>query len=75
LGDVVARTYTIKAFSEGVNRLRRYGFAALLGASYRTLALYLKNPASRRILKEAGSFPKGILEYMGYGIYVGRKAT
>ena len=73
LRDVVVRTYQFNVFREGVNRVRRYGLAALLRASYRTLALYIKHPASRTILKAAGALPKGIFGYMGRGIYVGTR--
>jgi len=33
----------------------------------------MKSPAYRNIAKEAGTTPKNVFEYLGYGIYVARK--
>jgi hypothetical protein len=43
----------------------------------RILALYLRNPAYRAFIKEMSDksqpAPKYLSEYLGYGLYVGRK--
>ncbi|MBC8248412.1 MAG: methyltransferase domain-containing protein [Anaerolineales bacterium] len=73
LGDIVARIHETDARSESSNFLRRYGLGELLRISSRSLSRYLRSPAYRKIAKEAANVPKNLLEYMGYGIYVGRK--
>ena len=42
----------------------------------RALALYVRNPAYRRFVRETreeGITPDNLDEYFGYGVYVGRK--
>ena len=73
LRDIVVRTYETKGLSESINLIRRYGLRDLLRIWYRSLSLYIRSPGYRRFAKEAGSMPKNLLEYLGYGIYVGRK--
>lgn len=76
LRDIVARTYRINTRSEAKNIIRRYGLMEILSILYRTLRLYIRNPAYRSFLKEVrevGPAPENLDEYFGYGIYVGRK--
>ena len=73
LRDIVVRTYKISTLSEGVNRIRRYGLKHFLRVWHRFLSLYIVSPARRRIIKEMLATPKNMVEYLGYGIYVGRK--
>ena len=73
LRDIAVRIYKTNNLSESINFIRRYGLRGLLAISYRSLSLYRRDLAYRNIAKEAGSMPKNLLEYMGYGIYVGRK--
>jgi ubiquinone/menaquinone biosynthesis C-methylase UbiE len=40
---------------------------------HRVLYFYVKSSLFRRLVKESLSLPKDLLEYFGYGIYVGRK--
>jgi len=69
LRDIVVRTYKVNALSDWRNDL-----IDLLRVWHRALYLYIRSPAFRRFIKEAKlSFPKNLLEYLGYGIYVGRK--
>ena len=44
-----------------------------LRAWHRVLSLYVRSPAYRKFVKEALTIPKTFFEYLGYGIYVGRK--
>ena len=37
------------------------------------LSQCIGNPSCRRLMKEALAIPKNVFEYLGYGIYVGRK--
>ena len=73
LRDIVVRTYEISAQNEVVNIIKRYGLRDMLGAWAKSLSIYIRNPASRVIVKGAGAAPKSLFEYFGYGIYVGRK--
>jgi arsenite methyltransferase len=76
LRDIVARTNEINTQDEARGILRRYGCRGMLGVMSRTLALYARNPAYRKFVKEVregGLTPENLDEYFGYGIYVGRK--
>ena len=76
LTEIVARTYRINTRSEAKNIIRRYGLMEILSILYRTLRLYIRNPAYRSFLKEVrevGPAPENLDEYLGYGLYVGRK--
>ncbi len=73
LRDIVARTSKLSARSEVVNLIRRYGLRDMLRVWYRALCMYVRDPAYRAFVKEAGATPKNVFEHFGYGIYVGRK--
>jgi arsenite methyltransferase len=78
LSDVIARISDISVRDETRGILRRYGLGGMLRVMSRTLALYARNPAYRRFVKEVrqdGLTPENLNEYFGYGLYVGRKAT
>lgn len=72
LRDVVVRTYKFNALTES-SQILRYGFRDLLRMFYRTLSLYIRSSAFRRYMKERRSLPNNLFQYLGYGIYVGRK--
>jgi len=41
---------------------------------YKALSLFIKSPAFRKYVKgRYTSLPKNFFEYLGYGMYVGRK--
>jgi len=75
LTDVVVRTYKINALSMFVNEIRRFDFKDYLRAWYRFLSLCIVSSAFRRLIR--GYLPPKsifkIFEYLGYGLYVGRK--
>jgi arsenite methyltransferase len=76
LRDVVVRTYEIQVQKEAKALVGRYGYGGLLRSLWRSLVMYTRNPAYRRFVKDvrrAGVVPDKLVEYMGYGIYVGRK--
>jgi len=73
LRDIVARTSTISVRSEFSGIIKRYGLGDMLKVWYRALSLYRRDPAYRNVVKGAGATPKNVFEYLGYGIYVGRK--
>jgi ubiquinone/menaquinone biosynthesis C-methylase UbiE len=74
LKDIVVRTYKFKSsLSEYIDELRFY-IKDYPGMLYRALSLYIKSPAFRKYTKgRYTSLPKNFFEYLGYGIYVGRK--
>lgn len=76
LRDIVARTYEIQVQKEAKALVGRYGYGGILRSLWRTLVMYTRNPAYRRFVKDVrktGITPDNLVEYMGYGIYVGRK--
>jgi arsenite methyltransferase len=77
LGEVVSRTYPVDPRVETRELVRRYGCRNMLGILLRGLALYARNPAYRRFVRDVqqgGIVPADLGEYFGYGMYVGRKA-
>jgi arsenite methyltransferase len=76
LGNIVVRTYRLSLVSDVINRIRRLGSEDFSRALSRFLSLYITSPAFRRYAKETQPplrITKEILEYLGYGLYVGRK--
>ncbi|MCP8312364.1 MAG: methyltransferase domain-containing protein [Candidatus Methylarchaceae archaeon HK02M1] len=77
LKDIVVRTYKVSATSEFFDRVKLLGFKRILEAWYRFLSICIVDLAyrkyTRKMIKESLNMPKGIFEYWGYGIYVGRK--
>lgn len=73
LRDIGARTHDITVRSEARNRIRRVGVKHLVKLWCRALFLAVTRPAFRNLMKEALSEPKELMEYWGYGVWVGRK--
>ena len=74
LRDLVVRTYAADVRSELRSTIRRVGFRELLRVWSRAFRLYRKDPAYRDFVREAMSEPKEMFEYMGRGMFVGRKS-
>ena len=72
LRDVVATSRGITVRGEAVNRLRRVGFKQIAIIWFRALALTLRRE-DRGVVREALADPRELIEYWGYGVYVGRK--
>ena len=72
LREVVAKPYTFSALREAT-RVLRYGCRDLWGVLYRTVSLYLTSSEFRQYMKGRQRLPKGIWEYLGHGLFVGRK--
>lgn len=75
LTDLVIETHPLKMRSEA-----RYQKALLSLGDYlrifgKAIALLFKDSETRKLLKYAGSNPSQYFEYMGYGLFVGRKAV
>ena len=74
--DIVARSQRIDLRREVKGRLERYSIRDVGAALRRIGRLYMSDPALRAFLKNAQQGTRFLmhstLEYMGYGVYVGR---
>jgi len=68
LRDVVAKTHKVTTLSNRADNMKD-----LAQVWYKVLYLYLINRDFRYFIKQAVAVPKDLLEYLGYGIYIGRK--
>jgi len=73
LADTVAGAYRVDMKAEASGRIERLGLKSVLAAFPRMFSVLFKNPGSRKIMTSALSIPKSAFEYMGYGVYAGRK--
>lgn len=76
LKDITVRTYKINLPKEFIYRFMLLDLKDFSRALYRFLALYITCPAFRRTIKKRytrGMPIRAFIEYLGYGIYVGRK--
>jgi len=76
LKDITVRTYKINLPKEFIYRVIQLDLKDFSRALYRFLALYITSPAFRRTIKKRytrGMPIRAFIEYLGYGIYVGRK--
>jgi ubiquinone/menaquinone biosynthesis C-methylase UbiE len=71
--DIASSARPIDLRSELSNTLKRQGLWEMLRVWSRALVMYARNPESREMAKQGRSMPEGLLEYFGYGLYVGRK--
>jgi SAM-dependent methyltransferase len=71
--DVAAISHRITALSESRDRLRRLGFQQYARVWLRSLSLARRSPEYRNLPRGALSDPRELINYWGYGIYVGRK--
>lgn len=72
LSDIVVQTYKFDTRREAT-QVRRYRFQDMWNMFYRTLLLYVRNPAFREYMAERRHTPKDLFEYLGYAIFVGKK--
>lgn len=72
LRDVVVKTHAAHARREAT-QLRRYRPGDMLRLLYRTVALYIRNPAFRAYMADLPRTPRDVFKYLGYAILVGRK--
>lgn len=71
--EVTAETLEFDARRES-SQMRRYRVRDMLRMVYRTLALYAQSSEFRHYMRERQRLPKGLFEYWGYALLVGRKA-
>jgi ubiquinone/menaquinone biosynthesis C-methylase UbiE len=74
LREITVRPYEVNPLNDGINQIKLIGLQEYSKVLYRFLSMYIKNPSLfKKYFGEALSIPQEILEYWGYGIYVGRK--
>ena len=76
LTGIVVNVREVRPRREAKGLVRRYGYWGMLRSLYRALFLYLRSPAYRRFVKDVrkeGITPDNLEEYLGYGLFVGRK--
>ena len=76
LTDIVVNVREVRPRREAKGLVRRYGYLGILRSLFRALSLYLRSPAYRRFVKEVqkeGITPDNLEDYLGYGLFVGRK--
>ena len=56
-----------------LSELARYGCRDFLAVLWRSAKLYLTSPAFRKYMRQRRRLPKGIWDYLGYALLVGRK--
>lgn len=72
LKDIAVRTYEFDARRES-SQAKRYRLGDYWRMFYRTLRLYVKSSPLREYMKGRYRTPKDLFEYLGYGIFVGRR--
>jgi SAM-dependent methyltransferase len=72
LQDIVVSRHKFTTRGESA-QLKRYRLQDMAAMFYRTVGLYLKNPAFRDYMRERGRLPGDAFRYFGYGLFVGRK--
>jgi len=73
LGSAGLRELTIREYKVDAISNKRDDFKDFLRVWHRVLYMYIRSSAFRKFVNEAFSIPKNLVEYFGYGIYVGRK--
>ena len=72
LQDVVVEPHTIDARREAT-QVKRYTFGDMFRMFWRTLVLYIKSAEFRAYMKAQRRLPKGVFEFFGYVVAVGRR--
>lgn len=72
LRDIVVQVHEFDTRREAT-QVQRYRFPDMWRMFYRTLFLYIKNPAFRKYMAERRHLPTDLFKYLGYAIFVGRR--
>lgn len=72
LRDVYAHSYKFDTRRES-SQIKRYSLGDMWRMLSRTASLYFKNPEFRAYTKGRSRLPRSIFDYLGYGLFVGRK--
>ena len=70
--EVTAETFVFDARREST-QMRRYRPRDMFRMVYRTAALYARSREFRQYMRGRQRLPKGLFEYWGYALLVGRK--
>lgn len=76
LVEIEAEVFNISTQEETRAIMQRYGWRRMLRILTRMMKLYLKDPSYRkfvRSVRDQGITPADLVEYFGYGLYIGRK--
>jgi ubiquinone/menaquinone biosynthesis C-methylase UbiE len=73
LQDRVVQPHRVDASTEMKSRIQWIGWRWLVRAWGRALRLYFTNPAVRQAIKDQFDVPAEACQYLGYGLFVGRK--
>jgi len=71
LQDVIVKPYKVDARREAT-QVKRYTSGDMFKMFWRTLVLYLKSAEFRAYMRKQ-RLPKGVFEYLGYAVLVGKK--
>ena len=69
--DVEIHVHRFKTARES-SQVKRYRGRDMWLMMTRSLSLMFSSPEFRRYMKERRGLPKGLFEYLGYGLFVGR---
>jgi len=74
LRSLTRRLFPLNLRNQTSQTLKRYGMRGMAQTWRRSLGLYLQHPEARKIMRVGSDgYPKGLMDYLGYGLYVGRK--
>lgn len=73
LQERVVKTHQVDASQEVKSRIQWIGWRWLLRAWGRALRLYITNPPIRQSIKKQFDVPPEVFQYLGYGLFIGRK--
>jgi ubiquinone/menaquinone biosynthesis C-methylase UbiE len=73
LRETVTKTNEVVPLKELIDRIKLLGPIKILRAWSKLLSLYIRNPNIRNEIKKELSVPRDSIQYMGYGIYTGKK--
>jgi arsenite methyltransferase len=72
LQDVIVKAYKVDPRREAT-QVKRYTAGDMFRMFWRTLVLYVKSAEFRAYMEKQRRFPKGVFEYFGYVVLVGRR--
>ena len=77
LREIVARVHQLSPREEARSRIKRHGLWETFRGLGRMFSLYFRSPAAKGFVKEAllqgTKLTSDLVQYLGYGVYVGRK--
>jgi len=71
---MAVRLFPLDAKKEAAQTLKRYGVRSLARTWSRALGMFITQPEVRDLMKKGAlEAPQGLMDYFGYGLYIGRK--